>query len=111
VAHRETSAARAPSGSPCRIPVQEGTARGVQIDIAPDMLSLRYPMEVNLVGDGAQTLRALLPLLDRETERSWRGHLEQNVAEWGRVPAARAHTSAPSCRAPGNRHGGTSCRG
>ena len=35
----------------------------VQIDIKADMLSLRYPMEVNLVGDSAQTLRALLPLL------------------------------------------------
>ena len=48
---------------------KEGQARGVQIDIAPDMLSLRYPMEVNLVGDAAETLRALLPLLDRERRR------------------------------------------
>lgn len=38
---------------------KEGAARGVQIDIKPDMLSLRYPMEVNLVGDSAETLRAL----------------------------------------------------
>ena len=45
---------------------KEGQARGVQIDIEPDMLSLRYPMEVNLVGDAAETLRALLPLLDAE---------------------------------------------
>lgn len=72
---------------------KEGTARGVQIDIAPDMLSLRYPVEVNLVGDSAPTLRALLPLLDRKTERSWRGHIEKNVAAWWRVPEARAHTS------------------
>src|SRR5581483_6227858 len=41
----------------------ERQARGVQIDIEPGMLSLRYPMEVNLVGDAAETLRALLPLL------------------------------------------------
>ena len=73
---------------------KEGTARGVQIDIAPDMLSLRYPMEVNLVGDSAQTLRALLPLLDRKTERSWRGHIENNLAEWWRALEAHAHTSA-----------------
>jgi pyruvate dehydrogenase (quinone) len=58
----------------------EGTARSVQFDIVPDMLSLRDPMEVHLVGDGAQTLRALLPLRDRRTERSWRGHIEDNVA-------------------------------
>lgn len=40
---------------------KEGQARGVQIDLKPDMLSIRYPMEVNLVGDSAETLRALLP--------------------------------------------------
>ena len=52
---------------------EEGQARGVQIDLDPRMLSLRYPMEVNLVGDSAATLRALLPLLDaEERERTWR---------------------------------------
>ena len=49
---------------------KEGKARGVQIDIEPDMLSLRYPMEVNLVGDAAETLRALLPLLEQKARRS-----------------------------------------
>ena len=44
-----------------------GSARGVQIDIEGDNLSLRYPMEVNLVGDSAATLRALLPLLEQKT--------------------------------------------
>ena len=43
---------------------EEGQARGVQIDIEPDMLSLRYPMELNLVGDAAETLRLLAPLLN-----------------------------------------------
>jgi pyruvate dehydrogenase (quinone) len=46
---------------------KEGQARGVQIDLQPDMLSLRYPMEVNLVGDSAETLAALLPLLQAES--------------------------------------------
>lgn len=45
---------------------KEGQARGVQIDIEPEMLSLRYPMEVSLNGDSAETLRALLPLLDEK---------------------------------------------
>ena len=40
---------------------EEGQARGVQIDIDGKMLGIRYPMEVNLVGDSAETLRALLP--------------------------------------------------
>jgi pyruvate dehydrogenase (quinone) len=61
---------------------KEGQARGVQIDIAPDMLSLRYPMEVNLVGDAGETLRALLPLLDANTDTSWRQRIAKNVAQW-----------------------------
>ena len=57
-----------------------GQARGVQIDIDPGMLGLRYPMEVNLVGDAAATLRALLPLLEQTTDRSWRRTVEEGVA-------------------------------
>src|SRR3954471_17964978 len=48
---------------------KEGQARGVQIDIDPKMLSIRYPTEVNLVGDSAETLRALIPLLIRKQDR------------------------------------------
>ena len=72
----------------------EGQARGVQIDIDGRMLSIRYPMEVNLVGDSALTLRALLPLLKRKTDRSWRQKLEQEVAEWWRVVEERSLTPA-----------------
>ncbi|TWI57630.1 pyruvate dehydrogenase (quinone) [Pseudomonas duriflava] len=55
---------------------QEGKARGVQIDLKADMLSLRYPMEVNLEGDAAETLRALLPLLQEKTDQTWRSSIE-----------------------------------
>lgn len=55
---------------------KEGQARGVQIDLQPDMLSLRYPMEVNLVGDASETLQALLPLLEHKTDRRWRAKVE-----------------------------------
>ena len=51
---------------------QEGKARGVQIDTSAGMLSLRYPMEVNLLGDSKATLRALLPLLQPNSDQSWR---------------------------------------
>ena len=61
---------------------KEGDARGVQIDIGADMLSLRYPMEVNLVGDSAETLRALLPLLDQKTDDAWRKRIEGWTSEW-----------------------------
>src|SRR6195256_5825136 len=56
---------------------KEGKARGVQIDIDARMLSIRYPMELNLVGDSAETLQALIPLLEKKTERSWRKKLEK----------------------------------
>ena len=69
---------------------KEGDARGVQIDLDPSMLSIRYPMEVNLVGDSALTLRALIPLLARKTERAWRTRIEENVAQWWKVLEARA---------------------
>jgi pyruvate dehydrogenase (quinone) len=68
----------------------EGKARGVQIDLAPDMLSLRYPMEVNLVGDAAETLRALLPLLRPKEDGSWRDRIAHNVAKWWKTLEERA---------------------
>ncbi len=58
----------------------EGQARGVQIDLDGRMLGLRYPMEANLQGDAAATLRALIPLLERKQERGWRERIERNVA-------------------------------
>lgn len=72
----------------------EGQARGVQIDIAPQMLSIRYPMEVNLVGDSAETIRALLPRLQRKTNRAWRQRIEREVAHWWQVLEARAMADA-----------------
>lgn len=60
---------------------KEGQVRGVQIDLDPGMLGLRYPMEVNLVGDAAATLAALLPLLREKPERSWREKIEASVSD------------------------------
>ena len=75
---------------------KEGKARGVQIDISAGMLSLRYPMEVNLLGDSGATLRALLPLLRHKTDRAWRQKIEKNVAEWWKVLESRAmHPADP----------------
>ena len=73
---------------------EEGEARGVPIDIDGGILSLRYPMEVNLVGDAAATLGALLPLPRRKTDRSWREGVESGVAEWWQTIAARAKQPA-----------------
>jgi pyruvate dehydrogenase (quinone) len=60
-----------------------GQARGVQIDVDPGMLGLRYPMEVNLIGDAGATLEALLPLLKQKVADGWRATIEANVsASW-----------------------------
>jgi len=58
---------------------EPGKARGVQIDIDGRMLSIRYPMDVNLHGDSKDTLKALIPLLHLKQDRSWRAEIEQNV--------------------------------
>jgi pyruvate dehydrogenase (quinone) len=69
---------------------KEGQARGVQIDIDPRMVGLRYPTEVNLIGDSAQTLAVLLPLFKRKENRDWRQKIESNVAEWWKTLENRA---------------------
>jgi len=69
---------------------KKGQARGVQIDLDGRMLSIRYPMEVNLVGDSAETLRALLPMLQRKTDRSWQKKIEKEVESWWKVLEGRA---------------------
>src|SRR5204862_2102306 len=73
---------------------EEGQARGVQIDIDGRMLGIRYPNEVNLVGDSAETLRALIPRLERKPDRSWREEIEAGVADWWRVMEERAMNEA-----------------
>ncbi|MFZ1870938.1 MAG: thiamine pyrophosphate-requiring protein [Steroidobacteraceae bacterium] len=71
-----------------------GSARGVQIDIDGTRLSLRYPMEVNIVGDSATALRALAPLLDEKPADKWRRAIEANVAQWWKTLEERAMQSA-----------------
>lgn len=72
----------------------EPKARAVQIDADPTMIGLRYPFEVNLVGDAAATLRRLVPLLTRKDDRSWRETVEDNVNRWWEVMDRRAGVSA-----------------
>src|SRR5581483_6198060 len=63
---------------------EEGKARGVQIDIDGRMLGIRYPMDSHLIGDSKETLRALIPLLNRKEDRCWREKIEREVGEWWR---------------------------
>jgi pyruvate dehydrogenase (quinone) len=71
-----------------------GQARAVQIDIDGTLIGMRYPYEVNLVGDAAATLRALIPLLERKTDRSWRESIESDVSRWWETMAMEAAVTA-----------------
>jgi pyruvate dehydrogenase (quinone) len=73
---------------------REGQARGVQIDIDPTMLSLRYPMEVALVGDSATTLRALLPRLRSRSNGKWRETVERSARDTWREEEEKARLPA-----------------
>ncbi|MFF2375280.1 thiamine pyrophosphate-requiring protein [Streptomyces xiamenensis] len=71
-----------------------GQARAVQIEIDPHMAGMRYPYEVNLIGDAATALRELLPLLEPKKHGKWRKDLERDVARWWEVMDRRAATEA-----------------
>jgi pyruvate dehydrogenase (quinone) len=73
---------------------EEGQARGVQIDIDGRLVGMRYPMDVHLVGDAKETLRALIPHLRRKEDRSWREEIEHEVERWWEILDDRAHESA-----------------
>ncbi|MEV0636680.1 thiamine pyrophosphate-requiring protein [Streptomyces sp. NPDC050619] len=72
-----------------------GKARGVQIDIDPHMVGMRYPYEVNLVGDAKATLQRLIPMLDADRGgREWYDTVCANVSRWRGVMERRAGLSA-----------------
>ena len=73
---------------------QPGQARGVQIDIDGTMIGIRYPMEVNLIGDAKETLKALIPHLRRKEDRSWQEEIEGNVSRWWEIVANRSMVDA-----------------
>ena len=73
---------------------KEGQAKAVQIDIDGRMLGIRYPTDINLQGDSKRTLQALIPLLKRNEDRSWRQQIEKEIDRWWKVVEARAMNTA-----------------
>ncbi|MFD7241730.1 thiamine pyrophosphate-requiring protein [Streptomyces massasporeus] len=71
-----------------------GSARGVQIDIDPHMVGMRYPYEVNLVGDAKATLERLIPLIEEGRGREWYDTVCDNVTRWRDVMERRAGLDA-----------------
>ncbi len=73
---------------------KDGSVPGVQIDIDPRYMGLRYPTNVNMIGDAVDTLQALLPHLDQKSDSSWRESIAKNKAEWYAIEEDRAHQPA-----------------
>lgn len=72
---------------------REGRARGIQIDIDARNVGLRFPTELNLIGDSRETLAALLPLLTPKTGTAWRDTIAKNLQEWYAGEEARSHVT------------------
>ena len=64
-----------------------GQARGVQIDMKSDRIGLRYPVEIGLVGDAKATLAALIPLLQRQSDRGFLQEAQSRMRDWNRLLA------------------------
>ena len=62
-----------------------GAARGVQIDLDPARIGLRYPVEVGLVGDSQRSLRALIPRLEQKKDRSFLERAQAETKEWWKL--------------------------
>jgi pyruvate dehydrogenase (quinone) len=69
---------------------EEGQAKGVQIDLDARMIGIRYPMDVQLVGDAKETMRLLLPLLEQKRDRSWQEKIASGVSDWWQLMEKRA---------------------
>jgi len=67
-----------------------GQARGVQIDLNPIRIGLRFPVEAGLVGDSRIALDALMPLLKRNEDRSFLDKAQKGMKEWNELMLERA---------------------
>jgi pyruvate dehydrogenase (quinone) len=67
-----------------------GQARGVQIELDPKRIGLRYPVEVGLVGDSRGALRELMPKLKRKEDRAFLKAAQAGVKDWWELMEKRA---------------------
>jgi pyruvate dehydrogenase (quinone) len=62
-----------------------GQARGIQIDLKPEKIGLRYPVEIGLVGDSKIILSELLPLLVQKKDQEFLKSKQQEMKKWNRL--------------------------
>lgn len=72
---------------------KSGQARGIQVDLKPEQMGLRYPTELNLWGDVRETLAALIPHLEDKTDKSWQQGIVESMKEWESEMEAEAMVS------------------
>jgi pyruvate dehydrogenase (quinone) len=72
-----------------------GQARGVQVDLKPEQLGVRYPTEVNLWGDVRSTLTALLPMLEQTSDTSWQEKVAREFHDWEQEMERQAMVTFP----------------
>ena len=66
-----------------------GQARGVQIDIDPKRIGLRYPVEAGLIGDTGKTLQALIPRIKHRDNRRFIENAQRGMQDWNKLMAER----------------------
>ena len=59
-----------------------GQARAFQIDLNPEHLGIRYPVEIPLVADVKATVAALLPLLQPKDDRFLKRSVQGRMRDW-----------------------------
>jgi pyruvate dehydrogenase (quinone)/pyruvate oxidase len=67
-----------------------GQARGVQVELDPKRIGLRFPVDVGLVGDSRNTLRELIPLLQHKKERKFLQAAQAGMKDWREAMQERA---------------------
>ena len=67
-----------------------GDAKGVQIELDPKRIGLRFPVEVGLVGDSGRVLRELLPRLKHKANRNFLKAAQEGMTEWRKIMEDRA---------------------
>src|SRR2546422_11412824 len=65
-------------------------AKGVQIDLDPEQIGLRFPVDVGLIGDSKRALQILMPLLKRKQDRSFLKKAQKGAKEWRKIMEERA---------------------
>ena len=71
-----------------------GQARTVQIDLDASHIGMRTPVEVGLLGDSKTVLQALLPLLERKTDRSFLEKAQERAGHWNELMNERGTQTA-----------------